>query len=340
MIETQANKHQRRVFKTLLIITALGGLMFFLINVSRNQLVLASVELLAGVMSMFLYLKTYRTLSLTQFRQLTAVYVLIFYGIMFFAMTRDGVSDNIYIWVLVIPLLSYLLLGLKLGFMMTAGFVVGFILFFSSIYQLPEHLHSLVAVFNMVFCFFLVWGLSHAYEKATESSHKKLKQLATTDHLTGLLNRSLLKASFEAAQTASEENKKQLAVVVLDLDRFKDINDNHGHDVGDWVLQGFTQILKQFLDDSVYGFRMGGEEFCLICANMTLNEAAAMAEAIRSKLAAHKMDLNGVFVRVTVSGGVASGESETQSFKQLHAVADKRLYQAKKLGRNQVVFQG
>ncbi len=340
MIETQVNRHQRRVFKTLLIITALGGLVFFFINVNREQYVLASIELLAGAISLSLYLKAYRKLALTQFRKLTAVYVVIFYAIMFFALTREGVSNNIFIWVLVIPLLSYLLLGMKLGFMMTTGFMLGFVLLFGLIFQLPEHLHSLVAVFNMTFCFFLVWGLSHAYEKATETSHKKLRHLAITDHLTGLFNRSLLKASYESAQAESNEGKRKLSVVVLDLDCFKDINDNHGHDVGDWVLKEFAQILKELLEDPVYGFRMGGEEFCLICANMTLHEAARLAESIRSKVAEHEIDLNGVAVRVTVSIGVASGDSDTHSFKQLHAVADRRLYQAKNMGRNQVVFQG
>lgn len=340
MIETQVNRHQRRVFKALLFITALGGLIFFVINVSRGLHVLASLELLAGCISLWLFFQVYRNLTLAKFRQLTMAYVLIFYALMFFALTREKASSNIFIWVQVIPLISYLLLGLKRGFLMTLGFLVLFTLCFIVVYDTPSQLQDAASVANVVFGTLLTWGLAHAYEKATEASQKKLRKLAITDHLTGLYNRSLLKASFESAKEQTQFEYSNLAVVVLDLDHFKGINDAHGHDVGDCILKGFSAIIKAVISDQSYAFRTGGEEFCLICPNTTLEQATALAESIRSHADDQEIEINGSLLGYSVSCGVAASHEQSTTFKAMHSVADKRLYMAKSLGRNQVINQG
>ncbi|WP_154222235.1 GGDEF domain-containing protein [Marinicella rhabdoformis] len=340
MIESQVNPYKRRVFKALLFITALGGLIFFLINFNRGLFLLASLELVAGGISLWLFFQVYRKLPLAKFRQLTMTYVLIFYALMLFALTRSNVSSNIYIWVQVIPLISYLLLGLKRGFLMTLFFLTLFVLSFLVFIDLPVELKEAASVANIVFGTLLTWGLSHAYEKATVDSQAKLKKMASTDHLTGLNNRSLLQTYFEAAQSQTQFKYKQLAVVVLDLDHFKVINDTHGHDIGDLILKNFSKVINDCVNHPNHAFRIGGEEFCLICANTSLEQASILAESIRTQVSAQKIEVDGEALTYSVSCGVSVSDDKHISFKALHAEADRRLYMAKSSGRNLVINQG
>ena len=162
---------------------------------------------------------------------------------------------------------------------------------------------------------------------------KVLEELATTDGLTKLLNRRTCMDELAKQLEEARKSPKSLAVLLLDVDHFKRINDTAGHSVGDRVLREVAKLLKGSLRTTDTGGRYGGEEFLVILPNTTKAEAKTIAERIRTNIASTK--IQGLDWPVTVSIGVASWVGHTAH--GLLATADMNLYRAKEGGRNQVV---
>ena len=170
-----------------------------------------------------------------------------------------------------------------------------------------------------------------------EKYSKKLKMQATTDTLTGLANRrkitELLK---EEIKKLEEDNNNNFNIIMLDIDFFKKVNDNYGHPMGDEVIKKVSNHMQDKVgSDGVVG-RFGGEEFLTILYNNNIQEAALLANQIRSDIESKKIEFEGKQISVTVSMGIASS-SETVVYQDLLNKADERLYKAKENGRNQVV---
>ena len=119
----------------------------------------------------------------------------------------------------------------------------------------------------------------------------------------------------------------------MDIDHFKQINDQHGHGFGDYVLAEVSRIVKEYIREKDLFARWGGEEFLLVCRNTSLNDAQAVAEKIRLLIAAHDFDRG---AKVTASFGVAT-LTGIDTLEQLFQAADQALYLAKNAGRNRVV---
>lgn len=163
-------------------------------------------------------------------------------------------------------------------------------------------------------------------------AHQALAKIAITDKLTGLLNRFGLEEAFAGEIARAERDGKPMAVILIDIDMFKSVNDTHGHQVGDTVLQEFTSILvREARSTDVVG-RWGGEEFIILCPEMDVEAASLFAERIRARVAAYAFPVVG---GKTGSFGVAafrSGDTEAALMKR----ADDALYRAKSGGRNRV----
>lgn len=170
--------------------------------------------------------------------------------------------------------------------------------------------------------------------KVTEA---RLHELATTDGLTGLFNRrhflELLHAEFNRAKRYSAP----LSYLMLDVDRFKDVNDNFGHECGDRVLSLLAEAINKRLRGSDFAGRLGGEEFAVVMPETTREGAMHLAEDIRSAVEAVCVDVAGRHCSITVSIGLACLEPDVEDFVALMRLADDALYRAKALGRNRVV---
>jgi diguanylate cyclase (GGDEF)-like protein len=153
---------------------------------------------------------------------------------------------------------------------------------------------------------------------------------ANTDSLTGVLNRRALFDRFGENHPAPG-----LAVVMFDLDRFKQINDFMGHAHGDVVLQRFADVLKAGLHGNEIVARLGGEEFCVILPGMDANAARDVAECIRARFAELRIPIGQDDTIATVSAGIAIGGAD-ETFSSVLSRADAALYKAKDAGRNQV----
>ncbi len=159
-----------------------------------------------------------------------------------------------------------------------------------------------------------------------------LNAAADTDPLTGLANRRAMNAALQGLD-ASQQVYSALA---LDVDHFKRVNDNFGHDVGDLALQRVAQVIRDCTRAGDLPCRAGGEEFCLLLPNTALNTACEVAERIRTTLSAAAVSEIGT---LTISIGVASRSAHTPNATAILKRADERLYLAKQNGRNQVVAE-
>jgi diguanylate cyclase (GGDEF)-like protein len=166
-----------------------------------------------------------------------------------------------------------------------------------------------------------------------------LKHMATHDPLTDLLNRRAFADAAEKQMSAAARLRHPVAFLMLDIDHFKSINDTYGHGAGDQVLSKLAASMRSGLrEDDVLG-RLGGEEFAVLLAGCTPEQATLIAERVRTIFATTIVDLyDGRRVTATVSIGLVVAENAPSSIEPLMLEADKALYAAKAGGRNRVVL--
>lgn len=165
-----------------------------------------------------------------------------------------------------------------------------------------------------------------------------LGSAAHTDALTRIYNRRYLDERLDAEFKRAKALHTDLALLYFDLDHFKKINDTHGHDVGDFVLEEFAQLIRSsYIRPKDVFARFGGEEFVILLNNMNAQAATELAEKIRAAVEFHAFIHSGKRIPVTVSLGVAELRSDMESPQMLIKTADKALYEAKMGGRNRVI---
>ena len=164
-------------------------------------------------------------------------------------------------------------------------------------------------------------------------------QTAHTDPLTGIGNRSALDQQLGREISLARRHQQPMALLVLDIDHFKEINDTHGHLVGDCVLRDVARIAADCIRASDMVFRYGGEEFVFLLSNTECSGARLLAERIRRTLAEHAFSYLGASGHITASIGVACLAADEDA-DSLFRRADSALYAAKEAGRNRVFFHG
>jgi diguanylate cyclase (GGDEF)-like protein len=184
----------------------------------------------------------------------------------------------------------------------------------------------------------IIAGRMRNDNSALITSHNQRAQYehqATVDALTGVHNRRWMSDAFPRVLHRCALNKQHSAVMVLDIDHFKRVNDSYGHLVGDAALKSLADIMQHNLRPHDLLVRYGGEEFAILLPDTAMEEARSIAERLRMMVAANEVVSHGVAFKITVSSGIASiddvGELES-SFAQ----ADEALYRAKEGGRNRV----
>src|SRR6185436_4294220 len=186
--------------------------------------------------------------------------------------------------------------------------------------------------------------MTHALQQRDVELKRALQDLqeqAITDPLTGLLNRRYLREYLPRELVRARRNGSTLAVVIVDLDYFKRVNDTYGHEAGDLVLKELGALLLGHIRGSDIACRFGGEEFALVLPEASLEGARQKAEAVRAAI--KKLDLNYRDKRIhalTASFGVALFPDHADDADALMRIADEALYQAKGAGRDQVVMGG
>ena len=171
---------------------------------------------------------------------------------------------------------------------------------------------------------------------ASQEDRENMFRLATTDHLTGLLNRPRFKEELERAVTLAKRHSTEGMVLLIDLDRFKEINDTHGHEAGDEILVAITGMLRESVRSTDVLARLGGDEFAIIMHNIPENEARAKIEKLIERIARYALDYKGMKLTVTMSVGMVPYPQEDRGADDLLMASELAMYRAKDMGRNRL----
>lgn len=178
--------------------------------------------------------------------------------------------------------------------------------------------------------------------EAEERSLKMVYESAHKDGLTGVFNRKHVEERLDAELAYADRHAKPLSIIMIDLDHFKKVNDEHGHQAGDEVLRSVGAILHRGSRAEDIVGRYGGEEFLVVVRDTPVAAATIAAERIRASIGSARVEVGAEVLSVTASAGVASLSCclEERTKAALVRIADDRLYRAKMLGRNRVVGPG
>ncbi|MDP6780103.1 MAG: diguanylate cyclase [Candidatus Latescibacteria bacterium] len=171
------------------------------------------------------------------------------------------------------------------------------------------------------------------------SEYARLSQLSLTDPLTDAYNRRALDRLLQARLAESARHREPVSCLMFDIDHFKDVNDNHGHQVGDIVLREIAGLAHDQCRQEDALVRYGGEEFLVILVHAEKKGACVFGERFREKVAAHVFAEDTHPVRITISAGVATHPEDNgaKDVEGMIATVDRRLYAAKNAGRNRVM---
>ncbi|WP_193113473.1 sensor domain-containing diguanylate cyclase [Sulfurimonas marina] len=169
-------------------------------------------------------------------------------------------------------------------------------------------------------------------EKELQQKQLEFEKLATTDILTGVYNRYSIMKQIKEEMRRIKRKEEPLSLIMYDYDHFKDVNDNFGHDIGDYVLKETTKIISQGIREIDKIGRYGGEEFLILLPYSNLSDTLEVAQRIKDAVASHHF--KGV-KQITISLGVAQ-YNKGESLQSLLKRIDEKMYQSKHLGRNRV----
>jgi diguanylate cyclase (GGDEF)-like protein len=177
--------------------------------------------------------------------------------------------------------------------------------------------------------------LNQELEKKVAERTKELEILANTDPLTGISNR---RDFFNKASNLFDSASGNIFASMLDLDKFKTLNDTYGHSFGDIVLKKVTSYVRDFLRPKDIFGRMGGEEFAILCECESLELFMLKMEQVRQEVSQLEFEHNDSKIHITISFGIAQRDQD-EDIDSLLARADDALYEAKESGRNKVIFR-
>ena len=189
----------------------------------------------------------------------------------------------------------------------------------------------------MLFAVILLLFKVKSLIKHLSASRDKLEQQALTDPMTKLYNRRYLAEITQHMLGLMRRSQSKLAVIMLDIDKFKNVNDSYGHQVGDDVIIKLAETLQAFTRKSDVVCRLGGEEFLVLLPETGMDGAMLKAETLREEVEKLCLTLSGdIELRFTISSGVSEVLMDEENFELAMNRADSALYEAKESGRNKV----
>ncbi|MFC3149960.1 GGDEF domain-containing protein [Litoribrevibacter euphylliae] len=258
-----------------------------------------------------------------------------------FLLSSGGQANTGLLWCYTYPLIVFSLLGTRLG-----GILVAVVLFLSVIILYVPGLdfvtHSYTPDIKYRFTGSILFVVALGYlmelsrmeaQRKSDQANEVLKMMAHRDELTGLYNRRGIKESHELERYLSKAPTNEMALAVCDVDFFKNINDEYGHDVGDEVLKLVAAHLKASIRETDLIGRWGGEEFIILFPSTSLEEGYQLIERVRKVMSEKRFEVAGHQIRLSFSTGISSTRYY-DSWDNLIKSADKHLYKAKEAGRN------
>ncbi len=233
----------------------------------------------------------------------------------------------------------FILLGQRPGWLVTGLTLVGFLMINPQLEQPYSPSAVATGVLAMLYlgvAFHAYVDRSMSYFKRMRDYNNQLQDMASHDPLTRVLNAGAYYRACDQQIHVSQRANQSFAVLFIDLDHFKSINDTYGHAVGDDVLRAVAQTLQSAVRRSDIVGRIGGEEFSVFLPNTHVQGAQQLAEALRLAIESIHIDVDGVRLKITASIGVAAKRYEQETMQVIQQHADQAMYEAKRGGRNRV----
>ena len=325
---------KRALMRTILLATGLtlGG--FSVLQALAGNYPFAILEVLCTAVLLFgaWRIERARHLYLWIYLYLIPTFCFILYIIV-----MPDASAAAFVWLYMIPLLAYLLLGKQRAFMLTAPFMFAGLLLYFADNRLNLDTHGLIDLGNAALCGVLILVFVHIYDGLRMQAYEELERLAQTDSLTGVASRGSFQHALQRSIQEAERSNGHLVLVLLDVDHFKQVNDQWGHEAGDMALQHICQILQQRLRVTDFLGRLGGEEFGLLLRHTDAAGADPLVDKLRKQIAEQPLDYDGEQIALSATFGLATWPVDGRSAAELYRAADRRLYSGKQRGRNQLV---
>lgn len=194
------------------------------------------------------------------------------------------------------------------------------------------------AILAMVMFSSLFYIFVRNSQQDLSDENKSLQKLAGTDPLTGMRNRRSIIPKLEEGIRRHDEENENFSLILCDIDNFKAVNDQYGHDCGDYILKSLANLIPAQLDKHDYLSRWGGEEILIMLSGADSDHAAYVAEAIRSSVAEQPFKYNGQTIYITVTIGVSSS-TDGATINDMLLQADRNMYRGKKNGKDCVVAE-
>lgn len=265
-------------------------------------------------------------------------------GLMLYLVITGGVANTGPLWIYVLPPVAMFFAGVVYGVITVAVFITlcSYILFAADGWFVVAQ-YTTEFKLRLLYSFATVTFLSAFYEHSRQTSFNIVKDIsdkfekqAQQDTLTRLPNRRGIQQFIEFESARARRQKKPLTLILCDIDRFKRVNDQYGHDGGDVVLKHVSDLFKASIREQDGVARWGGEEFLFVLPDTEESNAVVLAEKVRETLATSPVDIQQKNVVITASFGVAQIDFE-QGLDKALTLADKALYKAKEKGRNKVL---
>lgn len=213
-----------------------------------------------------------------------------------------------------------------------------FILTLNHVYIYSDEAVSISVKLLFVFGYALLAIGVTKWVKYNETRQGELRIQANTDELTGILNRRSITNFIEYEFNNAKDDSQPFSLIIIDVDYFKNVNDNHGHLIGDEVLKHLARILKSSFRSSDKVSRWGGEEFAILLPNTQMNHALEVAEKIRKVIDENPITIKDLIINITISLGVSEFLKSDKCIDNMIHRADEGLYVAKNHNRNCVKF--
>lgn len=317
-------------------ITALMSISAFI----NQQLLLASVLILA---SSVYYLAHHYQKVTGNFHLASNIILYSLFALMVYLVYSGGKDNTGPLWIFMVSPVALFFCGLKRGLVSIAIFVICIsVIMFYPDDKLLATTYSYEFKTRLLYSFLTITFLSGFYEYSRQQSFdfmqemsNKYEQMAKLDPLTHISNRRDAMDRMEYEVRRVERNDTTLALILCDIDHFKQVNDKYGHDAGDKTLVMLANLFKETLRKQDIVSRWGGEEFLFILPQTSCVQARIVANKIRDCVNAISIEHNGALFEVTVSMGISEITKTNNNIKDAIALADNHLYKAKANGRDQ-----
>ncbi|MBC9252737.1 diguanylate cyclase [Pseudomonas alcaligenes] len=265
------------------------------------------------------------------------LYLLPTFAFILYISLMPRASAVAFVWIYLMPVLSYLLLGKRRGMHLALPFMLAGLLLYYLRHPLPGSAMQWIDAGNAILCGALIVVFVHLYETRRAAVFSELQRQAQTDPLTGAESRGHFTAELLRALKEAGRSQSPLVVALMDIDHFKCVNDQHGHEAGDHALRHVCELLQGRLRSTDSLGRLGGEEFGLLLRSTDSASALALLEDLRQLLCAQPLTYAGATIELSATFGLAEWPRDGQSPDELYRCADRRLYRGKEQGRNRVI---